>query len=186
MPGHAYKYHVVLTPEVRQELEGISRKTSVGVAKQRWAKILLMADAGHTDKEVSEEVGLCERQVVRIRQKFVKSGVEPTLMRVVRSDAGICRVLDGRAEAKLVAIACSTPPKGHDHWTLQLLCDELQRLHIVQSVCRETVRQALKKTGFVPGKSSDSASPKKIDPASSRGWKQSSTSTKKRTVKNAR
>ncbi len=186
MPRVAYKYQVVLTSEAREELESLVRKSSVGVAKQRWAKILLMADAGHTDLEVSEEVGLCERQVVRIRQKFVKSGVQPTLTRVTRSDAGVRRALDGRAEARLVTMACSAPPKGRDHWTLQLLCDELKRLHIVQSICPETVRQALKKTGFVPGKSSDSVSPKKTEPVSWRGWKKSSISIKNRIVKNAR
>ena len=191
MPDLSKKYRVILTPEARMELETIARKTSAGVAKVRRATILLMADenhpdGGYADWEIAEEVGLCERQVVRIRQKFVKSGVQPTLTRARRCDAGTRRVLDGKAEAQLITIACSRPPEGRDHWTLQLLCDELQRLHIVRSVCCETVRQVLKKTNCALGNRNGSALPKQTGRDSSRAWKRSSTSTRKRLTKNAR
>ncbi len=94
MPDLSKKYKVALSPEIRAELEAIARKTSLGVAQVRRAKILLMADEAHPDGgypdwQIAEEVGLCERQVVRIRQKFVKSGVQPTLARATRCDAGI-------------------------------------------------------------------------------------------------
>jgi hypothetical protein len=150
-----------------------------------------MSDAGHpdggyADAEIAAEVGLCERQVVRIRQKFVKLGMQPTLTRATRCDAGVRRAIDGRAEAQLVAIACSTPPEGRDHWTLQLLCDQMKRLQIVKSVCPETVRQVLKKTNFVLGRPSGSALLKKTGPGSSRGWKKSLTSIKKRTTRSVR
>src|SRR5688572_29569925 len=149
MPRLEHKYHVVLTSDARAELEAIARQTSVGAAKLRRAKILLMADQSHpeggcADWEIAEEVGLCERQIVRIRQKFVKAGVQPTLTKAIRKDAGTRRAIDGRAEAQLITIACSTPPEGRDHRTLQLLCTELQRLKIVKSVCCETVRQVLR------------------------------------------
>jgi Homeodomain-like domain len=186
MPRLEHKYHVVLTDEARAELEAITRMHTVGAAKLRRAKILLMSADGCTDMEISDEVGLCERQVVRVRQKFVKSGVQPALTRATRKDAGVPKVIDGRAEAQLVTIACSTPPEGRDHWTLQMLCGEMKRQKIVKSVCPETVRQALKKTSFVLGPPSDSASPKKIEPASSSGWNRSSMSTKKRTTKSIR
>lgn len=162
MPRLEHKYHVVLTAESRAELEAMTRMHSVGAAKLRRAKILLMSADGCTDLKISHEVGLCERQIVRIRQKFVKSGVQLTLTRATRSDANIPRVMDGRAEAQLITIACSTPPEGRDHWTLQMLCTEMKRLQVVKSVCPETVRQALKKTNFVLGPPSGSASPKKI------------------------
>lgn len=191
MPNLAAKYCVVLTPEARADLAAVARKSSAGAAKIRWAKILLMADeshpdGGYADWQIAEEVGLCERQVVRIRQKFVKSGLKSTLARSTRRDAGIRRVIDGRAEAQLVTIACSTPPEGHDHWTLQMLCDELVRLKVLKSVCCETVRRSLKKTNCVPGRRSDFASPKPIGRASSRGWRTSSTSTRNRTMTNTR
>jgi hypothetical protein len=187
MPDLSKKFKVILSPETRSELEAIARKTSAGVARVRRAKILLMADEAHPDGEypdcqIAEEVGLCERQVVRIRQKFVKSGVQPTLARATRTDAGTRRVIDGKAEAHLVTIACSTPPEGRDHWTLQMLCDELKRLQIVKSVCCETVRQVLKKTNCNLGRPNAFASRKRTGRDSSRGWKKSSTSTRKRST----
>lgn len=191
MPNLSNKYKVALSPEIRAELEAIVRKTSVGVAQVRRAKILLMADEAHPDGgypdwQIAEEVGLCERQVVRIRQRFVKSGVQPALVRATRRDAGTRRALDGKAEAHLVTIACSTPPEGRDHWTLQMICDELKRLQIVKSVCCETVRQMLKKTGCSLGKPNVSVSQKRTGRVSLRGWKKSSTSTKELSMKSIR
>lgn len=185
------KYQVLLSPEVRAELTAMARKTSAGAAKIRRAKILLLADEAHPDGgqadwEIADEVGLSERQVVRIRQKFVKAGVQSTLTRAPRSDAGTSLAIDGRAEAHLVTISCSTPPEGRDHWTLELLCTELKRLEIVRSVCCETVRKVLKKTNFSLGKPNGSASRKPIGRDLSHGWKKSSTSIKKHSMSNTR
>jgi hypothetical protein len=191
MPEMSEKYKVKLSAEQRKELERVSHQSSVGVARVRRAKILLMSDESNPegrrrDWEIAEAVGISERQVVRIRQKFVRDGIEPTLTRAVRSDAGSSRVLDGKAEAHLVRLACSTPPEGRDKWTLELLCDELCRLQIVRSICRETVRQALKKTNLSLGRRSGSASPKRIGRGLSRGWRKSSTSTRKASTKRTR
>lgn len=191
MSNSPIKLRVLLSSETRSELLAVARKPSAGAAKVRRAKILLMADEAnpdgcYTDEEIADEVGLCTRQVVRIRQKYVQSGVAPTLSRAVRSDAGVPKKITGRDEARLVTIACSTPPAGRDHWTLQLLCDELKRLRIVKSVCCETVRQVLKKTNCDLGRRNASASPKPTERGSSRGWKKSSTSTRKRTTKSIR
>ena len=162
----------------------------MAAAKVRRATILLMADENHPegrrpDWQIAEAVGLSVRQVVRIRQQFVKEG-DPALERKQRSDTGVPKVLDGKAEATLVTLCCSDPPAGRDHWTLQLLCDELGRLEVVESVCRETVRQCLKKTGSSPGEPNASASPKRTGHGSSRGWRKSSTSTSKRTTNSTR
>src|SRR6266702_3160663 len=55
------------------------------------------------------------------------------------------RKLDGRAEARLIALACSAPPGGRQEWTMQLLADKLVELEVVDAVCDETVRRTLKK-----------------------------------------
>lgn len=170
MPHSNLKFTVRLSPELREELEGICRRQSVGAARVRRARILLMSDENHPeggrhDREIAEVVGLSQRQVVRIRQQFVREG-EPRLERKRRSDAGVRRALDGEAEARLVTLACSAPPEGRDRWTLRLLCDELARLQVVESVCCETVRQCLKKTNFSRGGSSGSVSRKRTVPGS--------------------
>jgi hypothetical protein len=179
-----------LTAKQRGELEALCRQRSVGASKVRRAKILLMADENHPDGrrpdwQIAEAVGISERQVVRIRQQFVREG-HPTLERKARSDAGVRRRLDAKAEATLVTLSCSRPPEGRDRWTLRLLCDELGRLQVVESVCVETVRQCLKKTASSRGGRKGSASRRPTGRDSSRGWKQSSTSTRKRTTKSTR
>jgi Homeodomain-like domain len=61
------------------------------------------------------------------------------------------RTLDGEQEARLVALACSTPPQGYKRWTLRLLADRLVELQVVETISYETVRQALKQTGSSRG-----------------------------------
>jgi hypothetical protein len=188
MPDLSKKLKVFLSPEYRAELEAICRRQSVAAAKVRRARVLLMSDEGHPDggrhdSEIGNVVGICERQVVRIRQQFVREG-EPVLDRKPRPP--VPGKLDGPAEARVVTLCCSRPPDGRDRWTLQLLCDELARLTIVESVCRETVRQCLKKTNLNLGGQNGSAFRKKTAPASSRGWKKSLMSTSSRTTPGTR
>jgi transposase len=188
MPDVSKKLKVFLSAEYRADLEAICRRQSVAAAKVRRARILLMSDESHPDgrrhdSEIAEVVGLCERQVVRIRQQFVREG-EPALERKPRpSSPG---KLDGPAEAHLVTVCCSQPPDGRDRWTLQLLCDELARLTIVESVCRETVRKYLKKTNLNLGGQNGSAFRSKTVRASSREWKKCSMSTGNRTTRGTR
>lgn len=191
MPNPRKKHAIRLTPAQRAELEGMLRRSSIGVAKKRWATILLWADEGHpdggqTDEAIADEVGVSVRQLERVRKKYVTGGLEATLVRAPRSDAGVPKVLDGKAEAHLVTLCCGTPPKGRDRWTLQLLCDELARLKVVTSVCPETVRTCLKKTNSGLGRRNASASPRPTGPASSPRWKPSSTSTRRPTTQTAR
>ena len=61
------------------------------------------------------------------------------------------RKLDGRGEARLIALACSSPPSGRGAWTLQLLADKLVELQVVDTIADETVRQVLKKTSSSRG-----------------------------------
>jgi len=56
------------------------------------------------------------------------------------------RKLDGRGEARLIALACSAPPEGRQEWTMKLLADKLVELQVVDAICDETVRRVLKKT----------------------------------------
>lgn len=155
MAGSVRKFIVELSPAERSDLEALVRGQSVPVATHRRARILLLSDSAHpegrrTDKTISELLGMSERQVKRIRQRFVRERNEQSVLEVCerrpRPPAPERRRLDGEAEARLVTLACSDPPAGRDRWTLSLLCEELVRLKIVESICPETVRKSLKKT----------------------------------------
>lgn len=185
------KLRVHLPRKQREALEALCRQQRTPASKLRRARILLMADEGHPsghrlDVEIAESVGLCTRQVVRIRQKFVREGVAPTLTRKQRATPPTPPKFDGKAEAKLVALCCSTPPEGHQRWTLSLLVDELCRLQVVASVCPETVRRCLKKIASSRGGANGSASRKRIGHGSWPIWRRFSTSTARRTTQSTR
>jgi transposase len=148
MPNTTTKLKVHLSAQERSELEQLCKQHSIGAAKLRRASVLLMSDEDHPDGrrhdwEIAEVVGISVRQVVRIRQRFVREG-KIDLNRKPRP--AVVGKLDGDKQAQLVTLCCSEPPDGRERWTLQLLCDELARLKVVESVSRETVRKSLKKT----------------------------------------
>ena len=145
------KYGIHLDSITRMELEAFVRKENSAAAKVRHARILLLADEDHVDGQrpdtyIAEVVGLSLRSVIRIRQKYAREGTESAINRKQRKTPPTPRKFDGKAEAQLVTLACSTPPKGRQRWTLRLLADEAMRLQIVLHVCPETIRRTLKKT----------------------------------------
>ena len=115
------------------------------------ARILLKADAseggpGWSDRRIAEAVEVNGDTVARVRERFVGRGWEAALVRKKQTRPSRERTPDGRAEAKWIALACSSAPEGRAVWTMQLLADKLVALPIVESVCDETVRRTLKKT----------------------------------------
>jgi transposase len=140
----AKKWVVVLTADERNELLQLTSKGRPSARKVKRANILLLSDAGKTDAEIAESLHTSRSTVERTRRKFVEGGLEFALNE--RQRPGQSRVLDAKAEAVLATIAQSEPPEGQKRWTLRLLTSRLIELGVVETVSRETVRQALKKT----------------------------------------
>jgi transposase len=189
--GAANKFVVRLTAEQRQLLDCIVRNGASKAKRILHARILLMSDADHVegrwkDVEIAKAVGVHENTVARVRIRFVTGGLEPALERKPRLTPPNPPKFDGRQEAQLIAMCCSAAPAGRVRWTLSLLVDELKRRRIVSTVCRETVRRTLKKTGCNLGESNGSASPRPIKRALSRRWKKSSTCTRPSTLLTSR
>ena len=93
--------------------------------------------------------------VYRIKQRFAEEGLDGALWD--RPQAHRPRKLDDRGEAHLIALACSEPPAGHDHWTLRLLAGKVVELGLAPSLSHETVRLHLKKTPSSRGRSRSGA-----------------------------
>jgi len=145
------KYKVTLTAAERQELSQLIASGKAAAQKLTHARILLKADAGPggpawTDQRIAQALEVNVTTVERLRQRFVEQGVEAALVRKKQDHPSRPPKLDGAAEARLIALACSAPPEGRKAWTLQLLADKLVELEVVDSVSYETVRQVLKKT----------------------------------------
>lgn len=122
------------------------------------ALVLLRADKGKVDREISSELRVHEVTIERLRKRFVEEGLESALSEKPRP--GKSPKLDGHQEAMLVALACSDPPGGRAKWTMQLLADRLVEMTELASISYETVRVALKKGGVSHGSARGGASPR--------------------------
>lgn len=145
------KYLVTLTADEREQLGGLIAAGKAAAGKLAHARILLKADQAEggpawTDQRIAEALEVSVATIERVRQRFVEQGLEAALDRKKQDKPSRQRTIDGAAEARLIALACSAPPPGQVRWTMQLLADKLVELEVVEAVSDETVRRAMKKT----------------------------------------
>jgi transposase len=150
------RYRVTLEADERQQLHDLIAAGQAAARKLSHARILLKADAADggpawPDHRIADALEVSTATVERVRQRFVEQGFDAALDRKHRERPARQIKLDGRAEARLIALACSAPPDGRATWTMQLLADKLVELEVVDSISDETVRLALKKTRSSPG-----------------------------------
>src|SRR5262245_13958968 len=149
------KYQVRLSRAQRNQLLMLVRKGKELARVITRARVLLLADAQKTDDEIMQTLLVSRQMIYNMRRRFQN---EALAVLHDKPRPGKPRKLDGKAEARLTAIACSTPPVGHARWTLRLLAGELVRLEVVDSISHNAVGQALKKTTSSRGKRSSGAS----------------------------
>jgi hypothetical protein len=144
------KYKITLTPEEIKELKELTQKGKQNTRVIKNALILLNADEskygkGKKDEEIADFLQVTVRTIENIRRRFVEDSFEAALYRKPREWEYDSKV-DGDAEAHLIALSCSNPPKGFSRWSLRLLADKMVELKYVDSISHETVRRVLKKT----------------------------------------
>ena len=154
------KYVVRLSGEEREQLEALIRK---GKSAAQRARILLKADVseageGWSDNRIIKALETSASMVYRVRKQLVEEGFEAVLSRKQRATPAVARIFDGEKEAKLIALACSKPPKGRARWTLRLLEKKVVELQIVDRASDSTIGRALKKTFSSPIASSAGSS----------------------------
>ena len=150
-------HQVRLSDDERQHLRGFTAAGIASARELRRARILLLADEDRLDAAIADAVGCCVATVERIRKRCAADGVEAAL--VDRPRPGAAPLLDGKAEAVLVALACTDPPAERATWTMRLLAERLVALDLVDRISDETVRRTLKKTTSNPGSARSGASP---------------------------
>jgi hypothetical protein len=132
-----------LSADEREQLEALIRKGKSPAQRLLKARILLKADVsgageGWSDSRIIKALETSPSMVYRVRKQLVEEGFEAVLSRKQRATPAVARIFDGEKEAKLIALACSKPPKGRVRWTL--------RLGIVDRASDSTIGRALKKT----------------------------------------
>jgi transposase len=150
------KQHVVvLSEQERAWLHTLIGQGSAPARALTHARILLKANQGEagpgwTDRAIATALEVHHTTVARVRQQYAAGGLAAAVDRKA-PDREYSRKLDGEQEARLVVLACSTPPEGRKRWTLRLLAERLVQLEVVDAVSHETVRQALKQTASSRG-----------------------------------
>jgi hypothetical protein len=142
------KYIVRLTDEEQETLKEVIKKLKGTSQKVRRARILLKANINGpawTDVKIAEAFDCRVQTIENLRKRLVTEGFELALTGKKRLTPPTQPLLDGKGQAKLIAMRLGKPPAGYGQWTLQLLADELIALEIVESISHETVRQTLKK-----------------------------------------
>lgn len=151
------QYVVALSVEDRAELEVLGESRTGSARQQARVQALLLSDAGWSDEEIAEEVGLHSSSIERLRKRACEEGWGAAVRERPRS--GRPPMLDAKQEAVLVALACEKPSNGRRQWTLRQLGERLVALEVVESISHETVRRLLKKTNSSPGRSVPGACP---------------------------
>ena len=140
------KYKVELNEEQKLNLEKITSSGTYPARQIKRAQILLKSDTkvSWSYEQISDAFDVSEVTIAKVRKTFVEHGLEAALHRK-KPDREYEHALDGEAEAHLIALACSEPPTGREHWSLRLLRNRFVKLGYIESISHETIRRALKK-----------------------------------------
>jgi transposase len=141
----AKKYKVTLTTDEKEQLKAIRYNGKQNAQKRKRAQALLLVDEGYGDKVAGERTGMSRRGLEQLRQRFVEEGFESTLEGKPRGHRP--KSLQGKDEARLIALVCGQKPEGRTRWTLRLLAETWEKLTYTETkkVSYETIRQTLKK-----------------------------------------
>ena len=146
------KYEVELNEEQKQNLEKITSSGIYPARQIKRAQILLKSDTkvSWSYEQISDAFDVSEVTIAKVRKTFMEQGLEAALHRK-KPDREYEHALDGEAEAHLIALACSKPPTGREHWSLRLLQNRFVKLGYIDSISHETIRRALKKKNLSLG-----------------------------------
>jgi len=142
-----------LTSQQRQQLDKLIRSGAAQARTLTKARILLLTDhsqgARHSDRQIASALGVSMRNIVRVRKRCLKHGLEAALYDKERP--GRPPKITGDIEARITVLACSDPPPGHAKWSLRLLADKAVELGYLDSISHVAISNRLKKTLSSPG-----------------------------------
>ena len=154
-PTSVKRYVVELSGEERARLEALIGRGKSPARRLLKARVLLKADVsgageGWSDSRIIEALETSPSMVYRVRKQLVEEGLDAVLSRKQRARPAIEPIFDGEKEAKLIALACSSPPKGYARWSLRLLESKVVEFGIVERASDSTIGRVLKKTRSNP------------------------------------
>jgi len=153
---------VALSAADRELLTGRVRTGSFPAQQVRRSRILLELDGNHpgraergepvpSQEVVAQRAGVHADTVVKTLRAYVERGgdVEATITRKKRLTPPVEPKVTGEVEARLIALACSTPPEGYARWSLRLLEKHVALIDDIPNLDHSTIGKALKRGRFV-------------------------------------
>ncbi|MFJ5534885.1 helix-turn-helix domain-containing protein [Streptomyces sp. NPDC093261] len=121
----------------------------------RRARVLLALDTsvGEVDPQavIADRVGVSCESVRLISNRYAETGgdVWATVGRKERACPPVPSPMTGEVEARLIALACSAPPKGHARWSLRLLEKHVALVEDIPNPHHPTIGRVSKKRNCV-------------------------------------
>lgn len=140
-----------LTEEDRATLKLFRSKGQHNAREINRAHVLAALDQNVPEKLIMSVLGVGRTAIWRTRSAYLEKGLDYALYDVARPGQPTIYGTDQQAE--VVALACSTPPKGAKRWTIGLLTNAARRRPKLKKISRESIRLFLKKTTANPGAS---------------------------------
>jgi transposase len=138
--------------------EFLIKLTTTGVHPARMimrARVLLELDdnAGPVPDRavVADRVGASTNTVRAVAKRFDETGgdVLATIGRKPRETPPVEPIVTGDVEARLITLACSTPPEGYSRWSLRLLERRVALSEDLPDLDHSTIGRVLKKRNCV-------------------------------------
>ena len=142
--------------------EFLIKLTTTGVHPARMimrARVLLELDENDLDREgpvpdravVAARVATSTTTVGLIAKRFTETDgdVLATIGRKPRETPPVAPIVTGEVEARLIKLACSTPPEGYSRWSLRLLERHVMLVEDIPNLDHSTIGRVLKKRNCV-------------------------------------
>ena len=148
------KYNISLTDDELKELKSVMRKKQTTKTVRNRCQIIIDLDEAHgkvlTHAQSAKTNCVCMATIMNTVKLYSEKGIQGirTMNRNVNSD-NARRKFDGRAEARIIEIACSPAPEGHSRWTLRLL-EEQAKIVLDVPVSKDTIGRGFKKNKLRP------------------------------------
>ena len=144
------KWHVKLDKASSKKIKMVLRSKKVAMEVKKRAQILL--DLDESDGKVPETLntimikrGVCQNTIINTRKNYAENGINAALFRKKRETPPVEAKVTGHVEAHIIAVCCSAPPEGKEHWSMQMIADKIILDGVIDSISDETVRLFLKK-----------------------------------------
>lgn len=142
------KHIIKLSKKEQAQLHSIIRKGNNKARVITRAHALLLSHEGYSKVACAARLRVSESVVQRVRDRFREGDLAHALCEDARS--GQPKKLTDKAETYLIALACTNPPKGADHWTLELLTERMIKDKKVRSISSVAIMHYLHRHDVKP------------------------------------